>query len=59
MARRRKASDSEIQAKMVSFKSDDGVYQIDTIRQKVYRKFVEIESAKAFEIYARWRAQEA
>ena len=59
MARRRKASDSEIQEKMVSVKMEDGVYQIDTIRQKVYRKFVEIETAKAFEIYARGRAQEA
>lgn len=34
-------------------------YQIDTERRKVYRRFVEIETSRAAEIFSVWRSQEA
>lgn len=40
---------------IVSFNVNNRTYQIDPARQKVYRSFVEIETSKAFEIYALWR----
>ncbi len=42
---------------MVDFDFGDRTYQIDPTKQKVYRRFVEIESAKAFEILTNWRSQ--
>ena len=42
---------------VVQYKFQDRTYQIDPDRRKVYRSFVEIETAKAFEIYTTWRAQ--
>jgi len=44
---------------MVDFSLEDRTYQIDTERRKVYRRFVEIETSKAVEIFAIWRAQNA
>ena len=44
---------------IVSFKLNDRTYQIEPARQKVYRSFVEIETSKAFEIYALWRSKKA
>jgi hypothetical protein len=43
---------------IVSFTFQDRTYQIDPGRKKVYRRFVEIETAKAFEILSIWRAQQ-
>jgi hypothetical protein len=58
MARkRRKVSEAEI--KIVNYDFGDRTYQIDPTRQKVYRRFVEIETSKAFEIYSNWRSQNA
>jgi hypothetical protein len=42
---------------IVSFDFENRTYQIDPDRRKVYRRFVEIETSKAFEIYSVWRAQ--
>ena len=42
-----------------TFSFEDRTYQIDPLRRKVYRRFVEIETSKAFEIFARWREQNA
>jgi len=42
---------------VVQYQFQDRTYQIDPDRRKVYRSFVEIETAKAFEIYTTWRAQ--
>ena len=44
---------------MVDFSLEDRTYQIDPDRRKVYRRFVEIETSKAVEIFAIWRAQNA
>ena len=41
--------------KIVSFDFQDRTYQIDPKLQKVYRRFVEIETSKAFEIFSTWR----
>ena len=41
----------------VSFSHNDNTYQIDPERRKVYRRFVEIETAKAAEIFSSWRSQ--
>jgi hypothetical protein len=53
---RRKREDKAV---VVNFVFGDRTYQIDPQRQKVYRRFVEIETSKAFEIYSRWRSLEA
>ena len=41
---------------IVNFSVGDRTYQIDPNQKKVYRRFVEIEKAKAFEILSVWRA---
>jgi hypothetical protein len=57
MARKRGRRVSEVEIKIVNFDFGDRTYQIDPARQKVYRRFVEIETSKAFEIYSNWRSQ--
>jgi hypothetical protein len=42
---------------IVNFNVGDCTYQIDPGRKKVYRRFVEIETAKASEILSTWRSQ--
>jgi hypothetical protein len=44
---------------VVDFSFHERTYQIDPLRRKVYRRFVEIETAKAFEILSVWREQNA
>jgi hypothetical protein len=44
---------------IVNFDFEERTYQIDADRRKVYRKFVEIETAKASTILSIWRAQAA
>jgi hypothetical protein len=51
----KKAADTHV----VTYRVGAQTYQIDTSKQKVYRQFVEIETSRAFEIYASWRAQQA
>ena len=58
MARKRKRP-SESEIRIVDFDFGDRTYQIDPARRKVYRKFVEIETSKAVEIYSSWRLQNA
>jgi hypothetical protein len=41
---------------IVNFNFEDRTYQIDEGRRKVYRRFVEIETSKASEIFSNWRA---
>lgn len=41
----------------VDFRFNENTYQIDAERRKVYRRFVEIETSKAVEIFSNWRAQ--
>jgi hypothetical protein len=44
---------------VVTFSVQDRTYQIDTEQQKVYQRFVQIETSKAMEIFSMWRAQNA
>jgi len=44
---------------VVDFAIGDRTYQIDPQRQKVYQRFVEIESSRASAIYSVWRSQNA
>jgi hypothetical protein len=44
---------------IVSFEFQDRTYQIDPNQKKVYRRFVEIETARAVEIFSVWRATRA
>lgn len=46
-------------ARIVDFQVEDRTYQIDPEQRKVYRRFVEIETSKAAEIFSIWRAREA
>ena len=41
---------------IVNYSFNDRTYQIDPDLKKVYRRFVEIETSKACEILASWRA---
>ncbi len=53
----RKSKEQARALPMVTFNCQDRTYQIDTERRKVYRRFVEIETSKAVEIFALWRAE--
>jgi hypothetical protein len=44
---------------IVDFQFEDRTYQIDPGQRKVYRRFVEIETARAAEIFSIWRAEHA
>ncbi|MCP3981755.1 MAG: hypothetical protein GY716_20835 [bacterium] len=44
---------------IVSYSVGNRTYQIDPDQKKVYRRFVEIETSKACEILASWRAAAA
>ena len=49
----------ETKVVVVNFAFGDRTYQIDPQRQKVYQRFVEIESARASAIFSVWRSQNA
>lgn len=59
MAQRKAIAKSESKPQVVTYSVGAQTYQIDPGRQKVYRHFVEIETSRAFEIYASWRAANA
>ena len=42
---------------IVNFEFQDRTYQIDPGLKKVYRRFVEIETSKAAEIFSNWRSR--
>jgi hypothetical protein len=43
---------------MVNFEFQERTYQIDPGLKKVYRRFVEIETSRAWEIFSTWRARQ-
>jgi len=43
-------------SQIVEFAYDNTSYQIDTQRRKVYRKWVEVESARTYLIMSAWAA---
>ena len=52
----RKKVEEPVKAVVIDYSFGRETYQIDTDRHKVYRRFVEIETARASTIYASWRA---
>lgn len=59
MPRKPSTPKTETHPTIVNFNMGDRTYQIDPERRKVYRHFVEIETSRAFEIFATWRTQNA
>ena len=59
MARKRTPRNNRPKPTFVSFDFQQRTYQIDPDLKKVYRRFVEIETAKAVEIFSVWRGQNA
>ena len=53
MPRKRVVAESK---PIVNFEFEDRTYQIDPGLKKVYRRFVEIETSKAAEIFSIWRS---
>ena len=51
----KQAVKSEVPNPIVQFRFEDRTYQIDPRLRKVYRRFVEIETSKAAEIFSVWR----
>ena len=45
----------EVRNPIVQFQFEDRTYQIDPRLRKVYRRFVEIETSRAAEIFSVWR----
>jgi len=56
MARKRTKTHSD-PTPIINFTFQDRIYQIDPGRKKVYRRFVEIETSRAAEIFSIWRAR--
>ena len=56
MAKKKATVKVEPKVNVINFSIGTQTYQIDTERQKVYRRFVEIETGRASTIYASWRA---
>ena len=50
---------SALVSSIVEFAYDNTSYQIDTQRRKVYRKWVEVESARTYLIMSAWSALKA
>ncbi len=46
------ASSASHPRSFVDFQVDDATYQIDPLRKKVYRRFVEVETSRASQIMA-------
>ncbi len=55
MATKRTVEESGDTTPIVQFRFEDRTYQIDPRLRKVYRRFVEIETSKAAEIFSVWR----
>lgn len=59
MATKKPVVKIEPKIQVIDFSFGSHTYQIDTERQKVYRRFVEIETSRAATIYSNWRASNA
>ena len=56
MASKKTTVKVEPKVKVIDYSFGIHTYQIDPERQKVYRRFVEIETGRASTIFASWRA---
>ena len=59
VATKKSVKKEEPKLHVIDFSFGSHTYQIDTERQKVYRRFVEIETSRAATIYSNWRASNA
>lgn len=59
MARKSVKSPSRPDTHIVLYCHEEQTYQIDPGKRKVYRRFVEIESSRAFQIFTSWRATQS
>ena len=59
MASKKTTAKVEPKVQVINFSFGTQTYQIDPERQKVYRRFVEIETGRASTIFASWRASNA
>ena len=59
MASKKTTAKVEPKVQVINFSFGTQTYQIDPERQKVYRRFVEIETGRASTIFASWRASTA
>ena len=57
--KRRTEKRSTTEPGIVEFAYDNTSYQIDTKRRKVYRKWVEVESARTYLIMSAWSSLNA
>ena len=53
---KKRIAKAEAAARIVEFAYDNTSYQIDTQRRKVYRKWIEVESARTYLIMSAWSA---
>lgn len=56
MASKKSTAKVEPKVHVIDYSYGAQTYQIDPERQKVYRRFVEIETGRASTIFASWRA---
>lgn len=56
MASKKSTPKVESKVHVITFSYGAQTYQIDPEKQKVYRRFVEIETGRASTIFASWRA---
>ena len=56
MASKKATAKVEPKVKVIDYSFGTHTYQIDPERQKVYKRFVEIETGRASTIFASWRA---
>ena len=59
MASKKTTAKVEPKVQVINYSFGTQTYQIDPERQKVYRRFVEIETGRASTIFASWRASNA
>ncbi len=59
MASKKTTAKVEPKVQVINYSFGTQTYQIDPERQKVYRRFVEIETGRASTIFASWRAKNA
>ncbi len=59
MATKKSPIKVEPEVRVIDYSFGSHTYQIDPERQKVYRRFVEIETGRASTIFASWRASTA
>ncbi len=57
MDRKGRTRKPQEKTQLVRFSFGENTYEIDPNRHKVYRRFVEVEAAKAAAIYSTWRSR--